>query len=74
MVVGFTIDLKTLLGLAMPNQLLFNCHKVNIKLVIIWDKKSLTFMIPIYSTTVLYDDDQINSDYYSTSVAYTQPA
>jgi len=31
-------------------------------------------MIPIYGTTVLYDDDQINSDYYSTSVAYTQPA
>ena len=53
------VNLKTFLGLAMPNQYCPRCHKVNIKLVlgwyIFWGKKSLTFMIPICSTIVLYD-------------------
>jgi len=41
-------DLRKFLSLAMPNQY------CNIKLIL-GDKKSLTFMIPIHSTTVLYD-------------------
>jgi len=53
----FRIDLKTNLGLAMPNQ-----YSVTVKNkyqagfgVIIWGQNPLTFMIPIYSITVLYD-------------------
>ena len=50
---GFRIDLKTFLGLAMPNQ--YSCQRVNIKLAF-WVRQNLrTFMIPIYSNTVLYD-------------------
>ena len=39
-------DVK-ILSLAMSNQILPRYHKVNIKLVIFWSKKSLTFMISI---------------------------
>ena len=56
---GFRIDLKTFLGLAMPNQY---SQTVRSKYqagfgVIILGQNPLTFMIPIYSTTVLYDSD-----------------
>ena len=50
----FRVDLKTLLGLGMSNQC---CHAVT-KLILGWfvgGKKPQTLMIPIYSTTVLYD-------------------
>ena len=55
----FRVDLKTFLGLAMPNHTMLPCcHKVNIWLV--WlvgflSKKPQTLMISICSTTVLYD-------------------
>ena len=43
-------DLKIFLSLAMPNlSILPRCHKADIL-----GQKSLTFMIPIYSTTGLY--------------------
>jgi len=54
---GFRIDLKAFLGLAMPH----NTPKLSESKyqagfgVIISGQNSLTFMIPIYSTTVLYD-------------------
>ena len=48
---GFMVDLKTFLGLAIH---LPRCHKVNIRMIF-QGKKPQTFMIPIYSTTVLYD-------------------
>jgi len=55
----FRVDVKTFLGLAMPNQC---CHLVT-KLILGWfvggifrQEKSQTLMIPMYSTTVLYDD------------------
>ena len=54
---GFRVDLKTFLGLARPNQYCQYCHAVT-KLILGWfvgGKKSQTLMIPIYSTTVLYD-------------------
>ena len=53
----FSIDLKTFLGLAMPNQC---CHAVK-KLIFggflvgFFGKKPQILLIPIYSTTVLYD-------------------
>jgi len=53
----FRVDLKTSLGLAMPNQC---CHAVT-KSILGWfvggisGKKFQTLMIPIYSATVLYD-------------------
>ena len=50
---GFRIDLKTFLGLAMPNQY-SNCQKVNGFGIIVWGQNPLIFIIPIYSTTVLY--------------------
>ena len=51
---GFRIDLKTFLGLAMPNQLMLsNCQKVNIKLVL-GHQNPLTFMIPIIQYHILY--------------------
>ena len=51
-------NLKTFLGLAMPNQC---CHAVRSKyLANLWvgllGKKPQTLLIPIYSTTVLYDE------------------
>ena len=52
---GFRIDLKTFLGLALPNQ----CSQLSESKyqagfgVIILGQNPLTFMIPIYSTTVL---------------------
>jgi len=54
---GFGIDLKTFLGLAMLNQY---SQSVKSKYqagfgVIISGQTPQTFMIPIYSTTVLYD-------------------
>ena len=53
----FRIDLKTFLGLAMPNQYY---QTVRSKYqagfgVIIWGQNPRIFMIPIYSTTILYD-------------------
>ena len=53
----FRVDLKTFLGLAMPNQC---CHVVT-KLILGWfvggilGKKPQTSIIFMYSTTVLYD-------------------
>ena len=58
LVEGFRIDLKTFLGLAMP---ITNTPKLSESKyqasfgVIILGQNPLTFMIPIYSTTVLYD-------------------
>ena len=55
---GFRIDLKTFLGLAN----LTNTPKVSESKyqagfgVIILGQNTLTFIIPIYSTTVLYDE------------------
>ena len=50
----FKVDLKTFLGLAMPNQC---CHVVTKYWFLggILDKKPQTLMIPIYSTTALFD-------------------
>ena len=51
----FRVDLKTFLGLAMSNQC---CHAVT-KLILGWFVGGIlpqTLMIPIYSTTVLYDN------------------
>ena len=54
---GSRIDLKTFLGLATPNQYSQSARKQ----ISSWfwgdnfGPKSQTFMIPIYSTTVLYD-------------------
>ena len=42
----FRVDLKTFLGLAMPNQC---CHAVYVRFS---GKKPQTLMIPIYSTTI----------------------
>jgi len=56
---GFRIDLKTFMGLALPNQ-----HSQTVRKdckyqagfgVVIWDQNPLIFMIVIYSTTALYD-------------------
>jgi len=55
---GFRIDLKTFLGLAMPNQyskLSESKYQAGFG-VIILGQNPLTFMIRIYSTTVLYDN------------------
>jgi len=54
---GFMINLKTFLGLAMPNQ---SCLDVTKQILcwfflIFWDKKFQAFMIPIYNAIVLYD-------------------
>jgi len=54
---GFRIDLKKFLGLAKPNQSWFG--------VIILGQNPQTFMIPIYSTTVLYDILFMLSSVYS---------
>ena len=54
---GFRIDLKTIwLGYALL--ILFNCHNVNIKLVLqqyFLGQNIVSFMIPKYNTTVLYN-------------------
>ena len=53
----FRVDLKTFLGLAMSNQC---CHAVT-KLILGWfvggifGQETQKLMIPIYSTTVLYN-------------------
>ena len=49
--------LKEFLGLAMPNQYFLTVRKqiLGWLWINIWGKKPLTFMIPIYSTAVLYD-------------------
>ena len=54
---GFRIDLKRFLGLAMPNQ-----YSLTVRKQISswfwgnnWGQNPLTFMIPIYSTTIPYD-------------------
>jgi len=49
---GFRIDLKTFLGLAMANQY-SQAYQAGFG-VIILGQNPLTFMIPIYSTTILY--------------------
>ena len=54
---GFRVDLKTFLGLTMPNQ---SCHAVRKYifggfLVEFFGKKPQTLRIPMYSTAVLYD-------------------
>ena len=56
------VDLKTFLSLAMLKQyylaILLRRQKVKIKLIIkvtLCGKKSLTFMNPIFSTTLLFD-------------------
>ena len=51
---GFTIDLKTFLGFAIPNQCSLPVKSKGFG-VIIWGQNSPTFMIPIWSTIVLYD-------------------
>ena len=56
----FRVDLKTFLGLAMPNQYFQTVRKQTSS----WflgdnlGQNPQTFMIPIYSTTVLYDSYQ----------------
>ena len=50
---GFRIDLKTFLGLTNTPKLLESKYQTGFG-VIIWGQNPLTFMIPIYSTTVLY--------------------
>jgi len=46
--------MKTFLGLAMPNQYCLDITKYQAGFgVIFWGKISQTFMIPVYSTTVL---------------------
>ena len=52
---GFRIDLKTFLGLAKPNQYSESIYQAGFG-VIILGLNPQTFMIPIYSTTVLYDN------------------
>ena len=55
---GFRIDLKTFLGLAMPNQysqISESKYQAGFG-VMISGQNPQTFMIPIYSTTVLYDN------------------
>ena len=54
----FRVDLKTFLGLAMPNQ----CYHVVTKLILGWfvggifrQETQNLIMIHIYSTTILYD-------------------
>jgi len=58
----YSIDLKTFLGLAMPNQCMLPCcHKLNIWLVCGWDfwaRNPQIFMIPIYSATIYYIYDK----------------
>ena len=67
----FRVDLKTFLGLAMPNQ----CSQTVRKQisagfgVIILGQNPQTFMIPIYSTVVLYD---VNIENVSCSTMYYQ--
>jgi len=55
----FRVDLKTFLGLAMPNQY---CHGAETKyladfIVGFLGKKPQTLLIPIYSTTILCDNE-----------------
>ena len=54
----FRVDLKTSLGLAMPNQYSQTVRKQISSWFweIILGQNPQTFMIPIYSTTVLYDN------------------
>ena len=54
---GFRINLKTFLGLAMPNQLSESKYQAGFG-VIMSGQNPQTLMIPIYSTTVLYDSTQ----------------
>ena len=53
---GFRIDLKTFLGLAITNtpKVLESKYQAGFGMIIL-GQNPLTFMIPIYSTTVLYD-------------------
>ena len=61
----FRVDLKTSLDLAMPNQ----CSQTVRKQIPSWfwgdnfGPKSQTFMIPIYSTAVLYDYEKCTTLY-----------
>jgi len=52
------VDLKTFLGLDMPNQYFptVRIKKLAGFVAIFLDQNSSTFMIPIYSTTVKYDE------------------
>ena len=54
----FRVDLKTFLGLAMPNNaaMLSKSKYLADFLVEFLGKKPQTLLIPIYSTTVLYDE------------------
>ena len=59
---GFRIDLKTFLGMAKPNQYFQSVeskYQAGFE-VIISGQNPQTFMIPIYSTTVLYDIDALD--------------
>ena len=58
---GSRIDLKTFLGLAKPNQYSQSARKQISSWfgVIILGQNPQTFMIPIYSTTVLYDTNHL---------------
>jgi len=49
--VGFRIDLKTFLGLANTPKVSESKYQADFGLII-WGLNPLTFMIPIYSTTV----------------------
>ena len=49
----FTVDLKTFLGLAMPNQCCHAVKKVNVWLVCRWDFLARNPK-PIYSTTIVW--------------------
>jgi len=72
---GSRIDLKTFLGFAKPNQYsqsarkqVFSCFGV-----IILGQNPQTFMIPIYSTTVLYDtSNKITLSYYVVCILHSE--
>jgi len=51
----FRVDPKTFLGLAMPNQCCHVVTKLRGLQVEFSGKKTQTLVIPIYSTTILYD-------------------
>ena len=55
----FMVDLKTFLCLSMSNQYCLDYTGFG---VIFRDKKSLTSMIPMYSTTILYDSHSTCND------------
>ena len=51
----FRVDLKTFLGLAMPNQCSESKYLADFLVGFLGKKPQTLTLIPIYSTTVLYD-------------------